>query len=485
MSTVSDPRLHPESFWPRFRQALDEVDPETTRPPPDARTGAVLVLLEDTPDGPQLVLTRRRRDMRSHPGQVSFPGGRLDPDETIEEAALREAQEEVGLEPDSVELVGVGPAFYIPPSRFWVVPVAGRWVRPHELRPNPWEVDTILHVPVAHLLEQERWRHVPLSLRGSSWAWQLEEDLLWGATAIVCALMLDVVVPGWSGGMTPADLDDELAVRPWEQAPVVVRRARLGDGLPSVPRRDVPHVTVDQMRVVDDLLDGQGLGLASLVEQAGRGVVHAVRRLLDRTLDGAQVTVAAGSGGNGAGGLAAARLLSAAGAEVTVLLTGPPRLAAQASVLSAAGIRMIEVVDEVPDGVDPGDGVVDAMLGIGARPPLGGRPEVVAAWLRRHDVPVVALDLPSGIGGDIGLRGPCVTADVTVTLGAPKVGMLDRITDPYVGDLYLADLGIPPAVWRRAGVDMPPSLFASGPLVRLTVTEGVASDAGTPDQGQT
>ena len=479
----ADPRLAADAFWPRFREALAQVDEEASRPPPDARIGAVLVLLEDTAEGPRIVLTRRRRDMRSHPGQVSFPGGRVDPGETLEQAALREAEEEVGLDVDSVEVVGIGPTFYIPPSRFWVVPVAARWVAPHELRPNPWEVDTILHVPVAQLLERDRWRHVPLSLRGSSWAWQLEDDLLWGATAIVCGLMLDVAVPGWSDGTAPQDLDEELAVRPWEQAPAVLRRARLGEDLPTVPQSDVPHVTVAQMRAVDDALRRDGLGLASLAEQAGRGVAHAVRLLLDRSLDGATITVAAGTGGNGAGGLVAARLLAAAGAEVRVLLTGDAVLSWQRDVLATAGLAVTHVGEEVPADVSPGDAVVDAMLGIGADPPLRGRAEVVAAWLRRHDVPVVALDLPSGIGGDIGLRGPCVTADVTVTLGAPKVGLLERITHPYVGDLYLADLGIPPATWRSVGVEPPRGLFASGPLVRLTIDDGVASDAGTPDQG--
>lgn len=483
MSGPLDPRLDPSAFWPRFHEALAQVDDEARRPPPDARIGAVLVLLEDTPDGPRVVLTRRRRDMRSHPGQISFPGGRVDPGETLEEAALREAEEEVGLDAGSVDVVGVGPTFYIPPSRFWVVPVAARWIAPHELRPNPWEVDTILRVPLATLLERDRWRHVPLSLRGSSWAWQLDDDLLWGATAIVCSLMLDVAVPGWSEGLAPGDLDEELAVRPWEHAPAVLRRARLGEDLPAVPQSDVAHVTVAQMRAVDDALSDAGLGLVSLAEQAGRGVVHAVRLLLDRSLDGARAVVAAGPGGNGAGGLVAARLLAAAGADVTVLLTGGTTLQGQRTLLDRAGIATHEVGEVVPEAVSPGDVVVDALLGIGADPPLRGRAEVVAAWLRRHDVPVVALDLPSGIGGDIGLRGPCVTADVTVALGAPKVGLLERITHPYVGDLYVADLGIPPEVWRTAGVEPAPGLFAGGPLVRLTVDDGVAPDAGTPDQG--
>jgi NAD(P)H-hydrate epimerase len=187
--------------------------------------------------------------------------------------------------------------------------------------------------------------------------------------------------------------------------------------------------------------------------------------------------VLAGSGGNGAGGLAAARLLHAAGAEVVVRTTGEPRLPGQLDVLAAAG------VDVAPFdlGTTPGDVVIDAMLGSGAQPGIRGQVEAAVGWLRSHQTRVVALDLPSGMLADEGLRGPCVTADITVTLGAPKVGLRDRITHPYLGDLYLADLGIPAGIWRRAGVE-PVTAFARGPLVRL-VSPDRNTDAGTPDQG--
>lgn len=477
-----DPRLAAERFWPRLRGALAQVDPERTRPPEDARAGAVLVLLEDTVQGPQVLLTRRRRDLRSHPGQISFAGGRLDEGETVEEAALREAREEIGLEPATVEVLGVGPTFYIPPSRFWVVPVVARWLEPHATDPNPWEVDEVLRVPLAHLLEEPRWRKVPLSLRGASWAWQLDEgDLLWGATAIVMALLLDVAVEDWSGGRRPDDLPDDRAVFPWEDAPSWQRPARLEGQLPERRQDEVPHVTAAQMRAVDELLAQAGLGLESLAEQAGRAVAHAVRRLVGTDLADVPVTVLVGPGGNGAGGLVAARLLAAAGADVEVLLTGEPKLAQQLVTLERSGIPVTVVDEEVLASVGPGAVVVDAMLGIGGDPPLRDVPDRVNAWLQRYAVPVVALDLPSGLGADEGLRGACVNADVTVTLGAPKAGLRPRIVHPYVGDLYLADIGVPPAVWRQVGIE--PIVFSEGPLVRLTTGDD-APDAGTPDQGE-
>lgn len=479
---MMDERLATEAFWDRLRDALAQVPDDARTPPPEGRVGAVLVLLEDTAEGPRVVLTRRRRDMRSHPGQVSFPGGRLDPGESVEEAALREAREEIGLRAHTVEMVGVGPKFYIPPSRFWVVPVLARWRQPHPLTENPWEVDEVLEVPLTQLLDRSRWRHAPLSLRGSTWAWQLDADVLWGATAVVMGLLLDTAVEGWSDGLQPHELGEEFAVRPWEHVPSWERRIRLEGELPSVPQVAVEHVGADQVRATRRWLDEHGVGPLARAEQAGRAAAHAIRRLRGGDVADLTVTVLAGPSENGAAGLVAARLLVAAGALVDVLVVGEARYPQQVAILEAAGVPVAPVdASNLEDARAPGQVVLDAMLGIGTQPPLRDLPEVAATWLRRHDVPVVALDLPSGLAADIGLRGPSVTADVTVALGAPTRGLAERISHAYVGDLYVADLGIPPEAWRAAGVETPPT-FSSGPLVRLTA-EDAATDAATPDQG--
>lgn len=470
--------VEPAMFWARVHDALAQVSAADRTPPPQARVGAVLVLVEESEDGLAVVLTRRRRDMRSHPGQVSFPGGRLDPGETIEQAALREAEEEIGLRPHTVEVIGTGPTFYLPPSRFWVAPVLARWREPHPLAENPWEVDEVLRVPFGYLLAPDRWRSTPLSSRSAAWAWQLDDDLLWGATAMVVATLLDATVEGWNRGLDPADLDEDRVARPWEDAPVWERRARLEGELPALAQRSVPHADATAVRAARSWLDRHGVGSLARAEHAGRALAHAVRRLYAGALQDVVITVLAGPSSNGAGGLAAARMLLAAGADVEVVSVGAPRHAQQLHLLQEAGVTAQQVpAAELRDARPPGAIVIDAMLGIGTRPPLRDLPDAAAHWLQRYDVPVVALDLPSGLSADHGLRGPCVTADVTVATGLPARGLRAVTAHPYVGDLYLADLGIPPAAWEDAGVRLPSrSPFAAGPLVRLTADGGQDTD---------
>lgn len=479
-------------FWARLDAALAAVDPARRTPPPGARTGAVLVLLEAGADGDaagvRLVLTRRRPDLRSHPGQLSFAGGRVEPGETPTAAALREATEEIGLDPGSVTVLGSGPTFYVPPSRFWVVPVVARWDTPHPLVPEPREVAEVLHVGLDQLTDERRWRHTPLGPReGSTWAWRLDDDLLWGATALVVRMLLDAAVPGWSGDRTPETLGHDRAEEPWHGVPRQPRRSRLGGVAPERAQADVPHVPAAVLRAVrggpgatDVPADADGW-----TERAAAAVVDAVDAMLAASgrSDAGPLTVLAGPSSNGSVGLAAAARLSAAGRDVRVITVGPPRLPERGAALTGTGVDVTDLdAHPLDDTVGPGALVIDAMLGVGQRPPLQGRPELAARWLRRYDVPVLAVDLPSGLSPDEGLLGPCVTADVTVALGLPTAACADAATQPFLGDLYLADLGLGTNRWRAAGVEtVPADLFAGGPLVRL-VDGAVATDAGTPLQ---
>lgn len=195
----------PAWLEPVRRGARDVTVEELTRfvPPEDAETrqGAVLVLFGEGPAGPDLLLTERAHDMRSHPGQVSFPGGSSDPgDDGPAATALREAQEETGLDPAGVDVFATLPQLWLPPSNFAVTPVLGWWREESPVAVvDPREVHAVLRVPVEELLDPRHRvtvRH-PSGWRGPAFLIGDDKDLiLWGFTAGIIARLFDHL--GWT-----------------------------------------------------------------------------------------------------------------------------------------------------------------------------------------------------------------------------------------------------------------------------------------------
>lgn len=103
------------------------------------KEGAVLILLHDGLQGPEVLITLRSEGLRSHSGQPSFPGGALENNESAVDAALRESEEEVGLLRQSVDVITELPQLFIPPSNFHVTPIIGYWREPHALTPEQSE----------------------------------------------------------------------------------------------------------------------------------------------------------------------------------------------------------------------------------------------------------------------------------------------------------------------------------------------------------
>ncbi|MEW2626364.1 CoA pyrophosphatase [Streptomyces sp. NPDC048106] len=166
------------------------------------RQSAVLILFGEGERGPELLLMERAGSLRSHAGQPSFPGGSLDPEDGDPQgegplrAALREAEEETGLDPRGVQPFAVLPRLYIPVSRFVVTPVLGWWREPTPVGAvDPNETARVFTVPVADLTDPANRTTVvhPSGFRGP--AFQVESTLVWGFTAGVIDRLLHFA--GW------------------------------------------------------------------------------------------------------------------------------------------------------------------------------------------------------------------------------------------------------------------------------------------------
>ncbi|MGD9892518.1 MAG: NAD(P)H-hydrate epimerase [Dehalococcoidia bacterium] len=249
----------------------------------------------------------------------------------------------------------------------------------------------------------------------------------------------------------------------------------------------VPHVTVEQMREVDRLMEGDlGITLLQMMENAGRALATQARSMLGGSAAKRRVVLLAGRSGNGGGGLAAARRLAIWGGDVLVVLSEPESALMPAARHQVAIVRRIgiPVWDAAHAGLEAALGtadlVVDALIGYSLR----GAPREPAASLIRaangSRSPVLALDLPSGLDGDSGQASdPTIRASATLTLALPKVGLCRPMARSWVGDLYLADISVPEMVYRRIGISVGP-IFATSDILHLATDErGEASVRGS------
>lgn len=158
-----------------------------------ASKSAVLVpLYEDAGGVVRLVLTKRPDSMRTHPGDVVFPGGGIEGGETPVEAALREAWEEIRLPVQASTILGGLAPVTTRVRTNWIMPVVARIHRPAEFIPDPAEVDVILEPPLLELLDDTAWRRERWMGR-KLWFYEFPEGTLWGATAHMVRELLDYV----------------------------------------------------------------------------------------------------------------------------------------------------------------------------------------------------------------------------------------------------------------------------------------------------
>jgi 8-oxo-dGTP pyrophosphatase MutT (NUDIX family) len=196
-------------WWPPLLKAAEEA-----RPPvigrviadhllpyeeADARTASVLVLLKDDEHGPSVLLQQRAATLRHHPGEVAFPGGGTEPgDADAAATALREAAEELAVDPDTVAIGRSLPKLWIPVSGFAVTPVLALWTRPHQVAPQAAsEVAAAHQVPLPLLADPASRGTVPFPSGRSGPGFQIAGvPLIWGFTAGVLSWLLDL--GGWT-----------------------------------------------------------------------------------------------------------------------------------------------------------------------------------------------------------------------------------------------------------------------------------------------
>lgn len=226
----------------------------------------------------------------------------------------------------------------------------------------------------------------------------------------------------------------------------------------SVDAADIAWITeIDMFEVDRIMIEDLRIELLQMMENAGRNLA---RLVLDR-FAAERVVVAVGSGGNGGGGMVAARHLANAGVAVVIASTRPANElsgvpAHQFDILARMGV---ERASEVNDA----DVVVDAVIGYSLRGAPAGRSAELIAQINETSGAVVSLDTPSGLDVTTGQApGAVVDADATLTLCLPKVGLS---TSPHVGELYVADISVPPSVTARFGA-APPD-FSSSSILRI------------------
>jgi NAD(P)H-hydrate epimerase len=226
-------------------------------------------------------------------------------------------------------------------------------------------------------------------------------------------------------------------------------------------------VTPDEMRTADRLAErSYRLTPILLMEVAGLATARVARSILGTPLSGRAISILAGPGNNGGDGLVAARRLAGWGARVSVITSYNPDAArdlsrVQLHAVESAGIDFGGWRGKRPES----ELLVDALLGFGANGPARGAIAEMIESVNTSGVLTLAVDVPSGLDAGLGTApGTCVVAGATVTLALAKTGLLTESARRFVGELYLADIGLPRALWAQLGIDVA-GLFDAGDVL--------------------
>jgi len=173
-----------KTMAPGYRALDPQVYEEGSK---TCRRAAVLLLLYPRDDQLYVILTERRHDLPNHPGQISMPGGSRDGNETVAQTAIREAQEEIGIDPEQVQVLGRLTHIYIPPSHFCIQIVVGYTPELPTWQANPAEIESLLETPLCMFLDPAYRKMMEIEQDGKKWRvpyFAINGHKVWGATAM-------------------------------------------------------------------------------------------------------------------------------------------------------------------------------------------------------------------------------------------------------------------------------------------------------------
>ena len=242
---------------------------------------------------------------------------------------------------------------------------------------------------------------------------------------------------------------------------------------------ELPYLTTQQMIEVDRaMMEDYRIDLARMMENAGRNLAHLARdRFLAGDPRGRRVVVLAGTGGNGGGALVCARRLHNWGAMIVVHPTRSPDAFApvpahQLDILARMRVPIVQA-DRLASPGRPGetslDLIIDGVIGYSLKGAPRGAAADLIRWANATDAPILALDAPSGVDATTGtVFEPAIRAAATMTLALPKAGLRASGVAEQVGELYLADISVPPELYAEPalGLEVGP-IFAESDIIRL------------------
>ncbi|MBI4712459.1 MAG: NAD(P)H-hydrate epimerase [Planctomycetes bacterium] len=214
------------------------------------------------------------------------------------------------------------------------------------------------------------------------------------------------------------------------------------------------YLSREQMRRADQTtIKKYGIPALILMENAGRCVAEQSLKLLKNKTNKA-VLVICGKGNNGGDGFVAARHLYNSGIKVKILYLDrtkkPPNTIEAAINFQIINNLKIPVLKATPSAIRNTGLIIDAIFGIGLTRPIESPIREIIDAINTNKAPVLAIDIPSGLDADTGKPlGIAIKANVTVTLGAPKIGFLNKSARPYIGKVVVADIGIPEKVYQK------------------------------------